>query len=156
MRSRVSLISETKRSFSRAKPSAVCIDCIVLAEDKREWRLPPLRDNNFFYIFFYQLLKVWHRVSSCSLLASFLISRWALSPSQWQLYSAIVCFRADPVALDSGTRLIQSNCPCSFTQDVLSNIRRCHVKLLPSRGTFCLRHQTMHQFPVSLYLKPHT
>ena len=31
----------------------------------------------------------------------------------------------------------------------------CHVKLLPSRGTFFVHHATMHQFTVSLYAKPH-
>ena len=152
MRSRVSLISKTKRYFSRAKPSGVCIDCVVLALAKREWRLPPLMVITFLLSASQSLTPS----SSCSLLASFLISRWTLSTSQWQRYSAILCFRADPLVLDSGMRLIQSNCPCSFTQHGLLNIRRCHVKLLPSRGTFCLRHQTMHQFPMSVYLKPYT
>ena len=30
-----------------------------------------------------------------------------------------------------------------------------HVKLLPSRRMFCVRHTTMHHFTVSLYAKPH-
>ena len=32
----------------------------------------------------------------------------------------------------------------------------CHVKLLPSQCTFCVHHRTMHQFTMSLHLKPHT
>ena len=31
----------------------------------------------------------------------------------------------------------------------------CHLKLLPSRCKFCARHRTMHQFPMSPYLKSH-
>ena len=30
----------------------------------------------------------------------------------------------------------------------------CHVKLLPYRHKFCVYHTTMHQFTVTLYLKP--
>jgi len=30
----------------------------------------------------------------------------------------------------------------------------CHVKLLPSRGKFCVHQSTMHQFTVSLHSKP--
>ena len=54
---------------------------------------------------------------------------------------------------------------CSFT--VPQRVRKssevvtalfgwCHVKLLPSRRTFCVDHATMHRFTVSLYSKPHT
>ena len=32
----------------------------------------------------------------------------------------------------------------------------CHVKLLPSRRTFCVHHTTMHQFTVSLHSKTNT
>ena len=32
----------------------------------------------------------------------------------------------------------------------------CHVKPLPSRGTFCVHHTVMHQFTVSLYSKAQT
>ena len=54
---------------------------------------------------------------------------------------------------------------CSFTQRLL-NIHKsghsavwllygwCHMKLLPSQRKFCVHHSTMHQFIVSLYLKP--
>ena len=31
----------------------------------------------------------------------------------------------------------------------------CHIKLLPSQHAFCVHHTTVHQFTVSLYLKPH-
>ena len=32
----------------------------------------------------------------------------------------------------------------------------CHVKLLPSRRTICVHQTTMHQFTVSLHVRPHT
>ena len=32
----------------------------------------------------------------------------------------------------------------------------CHVKLLPSRRTYCVHHTTMHQFTLSFCSKPHT
>ena len=32
----------------------------------------------------------------------------------------------------------------------------CHLKVLPSRRTFCVHHTSIHQFTVSLYSTPHT
>ena len=40
-----------------------------------------------------------------STLVEHLISRWALCTSQWQVYSAIVCVRADPLHCNSRMRL---------------------------------------------------
>ena len=83
-----------------------------------------------------------------------LISKWAPSASQWQLLSAILCFRAGP--LHSSCMILWMN-DCNFTQRVL-NIHRsgcsavwlllgcCHLKLLPSQRTFCVNHTTMHHF----------
>ena len=70
---------------------------------------------------------MWFWMSDSSLL--FLYSLFAdlsfcccFNPSKWSIYSAVWLLRG-----------------------------WCHVKLLPSRRTFCVRHTTMHQFTVSLH-----
>ena len=83
-----------------------------------------------------------------------LISKWAPSASQWQLLSAILCFRADP--LHSSCMILWMS-DSNFTLRVLNIHRRgysavwlllgcCHLKLLPSHHTFCVNHTTMHHF----------
>ena len=85
-----------------------------------------------------------------------------LKASQWQLYRAVFCFRADLPCFCHGWPGMSH---CSFTQCVFEYPPKwsiysslllqgwCHVKLLPSQCMFGVHHTTMHQFTVSLYSK---
>ena len=98
-----------------------------------------------------------------------LISRWAQSTTQWQLYIAILYFRAPsrPTVFHPVSIRLWMSGDCSFTQRV-SNIHLsgysavwllqgwCRVKLQPSRRTFCVYHTAMHQLTLSLCCKPST
>ena len=141
-------------------------------EERLPWQETTLmRDHPFLRplclkIFPSYLLK-WRAISFhliIGILVKRLISRSALSASQWQLHRAILCFCEDPL-LSSHVQLWLND--CSFTQHVLKIHQSgysafkllhswCHVKLLPPPCTFCMHHTNMQQLTVSLYLKPHT
>ena len=50
----------------------------------------------------------------------------------------------------------KKKCPFAYrTCSAISLLHSwCHVKLLPSRHTFCVHHTPMHQFTLSLHSKP--
>ena len=91
---------------------------------------------------------------------------WALSVSQWQLQSCSLLLSTATVIVYKWLWLTD----WSFTQHVL-NVTKVGTALLnccymagatlnccylQSPCKFCVHHTTMHQFTVSLYLKPHT
>ena len=90
------------------------------------------------------------------ILVEHLISKWALSISQWQLLGIIFCFWADPLpsscmwfwmseALHSATFNIHlSGCSAVWLLHGW-----CHTKLLPSRHMLWVHHATLNQLTMS-------
>ena len=90
------------------------------------------------------------------------MSKWALNVSQWQLQSAILCLRADPLISSRERVTVALHSACFESTEVIylqSCLLHgwCHVKLPPSRRRFCVHHIVIHQpvYRVALS-KPHT